>query len=299
MKKRNKIEFYKKPRNLYDILQFTPSYPLEEFHIFRFEDLKETKNYMPPYRRGFFQFTYIKDFGNSKLSIDSLSSQNINTALYFVGPNRILSWVRDKTVKGYLIHVKSSFFGLSDHNLEERFSFFAPSANHVLEINRKRIAIEFQNSFQELLSIQNNDKLLHKKELLHHLLMVFLYKSEQLYQETFGLENKSSYSISKKFKRLVEQYYLGLKSIDEYAELMSLTSNYLSQVVKSETGQSPKTIIDQRVVLEGKNMLIHTDFTINEIAFHLGFKEGTHFSRFFKRMEILSPLEFRKKNAKI
>lgn len=252
---------------------------------------------MPPYRRGFFQFAFIQDFGSSKLSIDTASRKEIHSALYFVSPNRILSWVRDKKMKGYLIHVNSSFFGLSDQELEDKFSFFAPSANHILEINEKEALSTLQSSLNELLSIQNDNNISYKEELLYHLLMAFLYKSEQLFSKTFGDSKKKVENISTKFNRLVEQYYLGLKSLDEYAQLLNISGNYLSQVVKQETGQTPKDIINKRVLLESQNMLIHTDFTIKEIAFHLGFKESTHFSRFLKQIALESPLSYRKRHT--
>jgi len=102
-----------------------PRIPVEEdFHIFRFRDLKEAKNYMPPYRRGFHQITLIQDFGDSTMSISTRNYKDLRDAIYFVCPEQVLSWVRDQSVKGFLIYFKSDFLEYSNEQLNQIFTFF-------------------------------------------------------------------------------------------------------------------------------------------------------------------------------
>ena len=57
---------------------------------------------------------------------------------------------------------------------------------------------------------------------------------------------------------------------------------------------SAKELIDERVVLEAKRMLVHTSNSIKEIGFDLGFDEPTNFIKYFRKHEEKTPIEFRK-----
>jgi AraC-like DNA-binding protein len=81
--------------------------------------------------------------------------------------------------------------------------------------------------------------------------------------------------------------------VADYARAQHLSSNYLNEVIKSETGSSAKDWIQQRLLLEAKRLAQYSDLPAKEIAFSLGYEDVAHFSKFFKNLEGHSFSEFK------
>lgn len=90
-------------------------------------------------------------------------------------------------------------------------------------------------------------------------------------------------------------YMGGLPSVKYFAERCCLSPNYFGDLVKAQTGKSPKDYIQAKVIDVAKEQLKGTDLTITEIAYSLGFEYTQHFSRYFKKIVGLSPKEYRDK----
>jgi len=96
-----------------------------------------------------------------------------------------------------------------------------------------------------------------------------------------------------RFKELVEQHFADWKRIGAYAAEMGCTERSLTRAVLDAEGISAKEYVSRRLSLEAKRLLIHTDWPAAVIADRLGFKEATHFSKFFRRMAGCTPQRFR------
>lgn len=84
--------------------------------------------------------------------------------------------------------------------------------------------------------------------------------------------------------------------INFYSECLNVSSRYLAQVTHRITHQSPKQILDQKVIDALKRELLTTTRNIQEIAWDFGFSSQQHFTKFFKKQTGLTPTEFRKSN---
>lgn len=96
-----------------------------------------------------------------------------------------------------------------------------------------------------------------------------------------------------KYKRLINSNFTKERQVQSYASQLGISPNYLNVLVKKYFGKSALEMINDRVVLEVKRLLSHTDYDISEIAYILGFNELSYFSRFFKRNTGMTPIEFR------
>lgn len=96
------------------------------------------------------------------------------------------------------------------------------------------------------------------------------------------------------FKRTVESKFTETHKVSDYAGSLSITPKHLNEVVKSTIGITAKEYIIDRLIIEAKRMLIHSDSSVKQIALHLGFTEPLHFNSFFKKRVNQTPLEFRK-----
>ncbi|WP_323519320.1 helix-turn-helix transcriptional regulator [Mucilaginibacter sp. 10I4] len=103
-------------------------------------------------------------------------------------------------------------------------------------------------------------------------------------------------NVTKAFKDLLEQNYTTIKRPADYAEKLNISTPYLNECVKNTTGHSVSHQIQQRVILEAKRLLYHSDKTVKEIAGALGYDDYPYFSRLFTKITGMSALTFRNKN---
>lgn len=99
------------------------------------------------------------------------------------------------------------------------------------------------------------------------------------------------------FKALVEQHFVDWKCVATYANEMGCTERSLTRAALDAEGISAKEYILRRIGLEAKRLMVHTDWPVGVIADHLGFKEATHFSKFFRRIAGCAPQQFRSANG--
>lgn len=85
-----------------------------------------------------------------------------------------------------------------------------------------------------------------------------------------------------KFILLVAKYHTSERSVNFYANKLCISSKYLAKVVKSVSGKTASYWIDSYVILEAKNMLRYSDYTIKDIVYHLNFTNQSVFYKFFK-----------------
>ncbi|MEM6726816.1 MAG: AraC family transcriptional regulator, partial [Bacteroidota bacterium] len=96
------------------------------------------------------------------------------------------------------------------------------------------------------------------------------------------------------FKDLLEQQYRNWHKVGNYAKEIVVTPKHLSSTIKQLTGKTAKEWIQERLTLEAKRLLLHTDLSVKEIAYELGFEEPIYLSAFFKKQAGVSPSAFRK-----
>lgn len=105
-----------------------------------------------------------------------------------------------------------------------------------------------------------------------------------------------SYRVRELFNRfmmLLERDYKISRDVNYYAEKMNISSKYLTNIVSLVTGHTPKTIIDQYVILQLKMHLKRTTQSIKEMAWEFHFADVSFFCRYFKKHTGLTPQQIR------
>jgi AraC family transcriptional activator of pobA len=90
------------------------------------------------------------------------------------------------------------------------------------------------------------------------------------------------------------QHALRLKKASDYARSLSVHVNHLNHAVRGVTGKSTTTHISERIIAEAHALLRHTDLSIADIAYSLGFDYPNYFNNFFKKSTGRTPLSIRK-----
>ena len=163
-----------------------------------------------------------------------------------------------------------------------------------LEGNMRKVAVSFYTMFEYV----NND--LHTDAKTDLITSLFTFFMRIIYENTKHVlpAEKPINSIAKnslisRFGKLLRVHIREDHRVSYYADQLFVTPKYLTQVVKSTIGITPKDIIDRMLALESLQLLKHTNHTIQQISGQLGFPDQSYFGRFFKRMFAISPIQFR------
>lgn len=150
----------------------------------------------------------------------------------------------------------------------------------------------FWRMFQ--IEMQSKDDL--QLEMLQMMLKRFLILCTRIYKSQINLSKLEVKEVDlvREYHYLVEQYFKTKHSVQEYAYLLNKSVKTLANIFSQVSEKRPLQIIHERKILEAKRMLRYTDKPVKEIAYELGFEDIQSFSRFFKKMEKISPSEFKK-----
>lgn len=122
-------------------------------------------------------------------------------------------------------------------------------------------------------------------------LKVFLLKLIQLKEHHFTLQDINEKRVYE-FMLLLENNYQEKRNAEFYAGELGISAKRLNQILKDKLDKTGVQIIHDRLILEAKRQIIHSENTIKEIAYNLGFKDHSYFSRFFKIHTEQTPQEF-------
>lgn len=137
-----------------------------------------------------------------------------------------------------------------------------------------------------------------REEILFNALKTLIILSERIKrtQATADIKQGNNATIVYEFKNLLEENFNNRRLVSFYADNLNITPRKLNKVVSEFYGKSAKQIIEERVLLEIKRLIIHTEKNIKEIGHYLGFNDPTNFNKFFKRYTKTTPADFRTSN---
>ncbi len=201
---------------------------------------------------------------------------------------------------GWILAIHPDFlFGTSLAKSIKKYRFFNYSVREALFLSEKEentinvILQSIKTEYQANLDQFSQQIIISQLELL-------LNYSERFYQRQFLTRKISNHQILDKLERLLEDYFKGeevadngLPSVQEIAQSLNLTPDYLSSMLKSLTGQTTQQHIHNKLIEKAKVKLSTTKLSVSEIAYDLGFEHPQSFSKLFKSKTNQTPLEFR------
>lgn len=144
----------------------------------------------------------------------------------------------------------------------------------------------------------SNDR--HSNTIIASAIELFLNYCTRFYDRQFITRKKANKDILTHFGEQLDQYFtsdppqrLGTPTVAWCADQLHLSPNYFGDLIKKETGRSAQEYVQQKTMEVAKEMLTQTGKSISEIAYCLGYQYPQYFSRAFKRMEGVTPNEYR------
>jgi len=179
------------------------------------------------------------------------------------------------------------------------FLFFGSSQPQIVKLYEKELKYfsTMLYMFEEEFTIKDQVQ----GEMLRSLLKRLLIISTRMIKEDLPKPIISNPRLDtiRKFNLLVEQHYREKHKVGDYASLLFKSPKTLSNLFNKYNNKTPLMVINERIMLEARRLLLYSDKTSEEISRELGYKESGHFSKFFKRNEGLSPKEFKKTKLKV
>lgn len=280
------------------ISEFNNELKLQGFKAFQIEDdSSETRTYS---RKEFYKICLTT--GKSKIHYSDKTFEQEGTILFFGNPHIPYSWETiSTTYAGYTILFSADFFKNSERSESlQQSSFFKIGGTPVLKITDEQR--DFLNAiFRKMITEQESDYV-YKDELIRNYISLIIHESLKMEpSENYENSKNASSRLTSVFLELLERQFpiettqnpLQLKTAQHYARHLNVHINYLNRAVKEVTGKSTTSHITERIITEAKALLQHTDWSISEIAYSLGFEYPTYFNNFFKKQTGTNPKSFR------
>lgn len=181
----------------------------------------------------------------------------------------------------------------------KKYTFFSYEVNEALHLSEeeRRIVLQcFQNIGEELRHAMDNNS----KDLIVSNLELFLNYSKRFYERQFVTRSHVNSDTLTRFERILNDYFhsdlpreKGIPTVKFCADKMNLSVNYLSDLLRKDTGKSTLEHIQLRLVETAKEKLLDKHKTVAEVAYELGFEYSQYFSRLFKKRAGMTPNEYR------
>jgi len=222
--------------------------------------------------------------------------------MYFIAPNQVLQFedVLLNGVKGSVLVFHPDF--LQGYPLASKikdygyFSYNSTEALHLSEKEEKSVMDIIENVSCEIDA--NMDAF--TQDLLVSNIDLLLKYCDRFYNRQFLTRKKANTDLLTRLEALLDDYFKngqllerGIPTVQYVAGELHLSPNYLSDMLRVQTGQTTQQHIQNRVIEKAKELLSTTSLSVSEIAWHLGFEHPQSFHRLFKNRTSVSPLEFR------
>lgn len=218
----------------------------------------------------------------------------------FVAPGQILKMQEEEAdYSGMSLNIHPDF--MRPYSLNEnikKYGFFSYSAAEALYLSEKEketILAVFDNIQDELNQRIDNfsqDVIISQLELL-------LNYSNRFYNRQFITRKAINNDVLSKLEKLLEDYFTtekplenGLPTVQFVADELQLSSRYLSDLLRSISGQNTQQFIHDKLIEKAKEYIAKGTLSISEIAYKLGFEHPQSFNKLFKKKTNVSPVAF-------
>lgn len=268
----------------------TPDIPLknkiEKEALFKISRMKERiKPTKPHGHENYYEFIFLSE-GAGYHYIDFEKYEVVPGSLFFMYPGQIHHWEFTEVPKGFVLICRREFMMNPTMDIVDltggNISNFFP-----LPEKDQEIGDLFQKIEQEYQEEQEGSE-----QFIITYIKLLLLKIKRLSQRPLPLPD-GHHVLVIQFKKLLDAQFSSKRLVKEYADLLHFSPKHLNETCKRFTGSTASKIIQDRVILEAKRMLLYTEKSIAEIAFSLSFADPSHFGKFYKTITGTTPQSYR------
>jgi AraC-like DNA-binding protein len=248
-----------------------------------------------PHRLDFHQIVLVTQ-GTGRFSVDSTRFECRPGCLLWIRPNQVIQTLPGPDLDADVIMFTEAF--------PLRMNAHMEMLDDVLRPSHWRLSERELAEFRQVLDIlgdefRRSDRAL-GEDVLKHLLAVLLLHIDDMCrthhedQSAHADLNDENGALFLRFRRELDSSFRSTRRVEDYAVTLDCTARTLARACRAVAGTSTKDLIDARVALEARRLLVHSDLPIGAIARQLGFSEVTNFTKFFIRRVNMTPGAFRR-----
>jgi len=253
---------------------------------------KRKADFLVPHRKDYYMFVLVQH-GSSRHWIDTTPYTLKANTFYISSPWQVQVKEQTEPLIGIVLSFSEEFLNMDESNTLQQLPVIKnPSNAHEFSLQPSDYLF-IEDMLQKMwLEYQAKNEWRYTM-LLSYLRILSIYTS-RLYTEQLSKEaGTKDRVLLQRFKQLINDRFTELHQVADYAELLNITAGHLNEVIKQQSGKTAMEHIHERIVLEAKRQLLHTEFSAKEIAYDLGFEDAAYFNRFFKRLTEQTPAAFR------
>ncbi|WES98182.1 helix-turn-helix domain-containing protein [Chryseobacterium arthrosphaerae] len=273
---------------------FEKVHPLrKEIATLSVHDFFEKTGSQKHYRNRFYSL-FIFTKGAGSVAIDDTELKIVNNILLFINYNQIYRLHDIAYEEGFVLMFTKTFY---NHIYTGNKLIKSDTAlNDVVPLIKMKS--EFQKDiFKSFNSIKKEylKNTLYTREILclqlKELMLRYIRASKSNSEIKASTHHKKDFV--DQFCELVNQNFKENKTTASYAKILNLSPNYLNALVRENLGMNAGQFIKNRVILEAERLLLHTSMSVTEISYELGFVDNSHFGKYFKSANGVSPNSYR------
>jgi len=227
-------------------------------------------------------------------------------AMAFIAPGQVIrpeNHEDNSDISGWMLFFHPDL--LRQSNLSDKmddYNFFSYNLNEALHLSRKekKSVTDLVNKIEEEYN-QNIDK--HSQLVIISTIELLLNYATRYYDRQFITRTNNNKKYINRFETVLKNYYksnkhieIGIPTVAYCGESLNMSSKYLSDLLRKETGRNTQDHIHEFIIEKAKNKLLNSTISVSEIAYNLGFEYPQYFSKLFKKTTDFSPSEYRNLN---
>lgn len=264
------------------------------------KDIPESLPFTPlptdtPHRHTYYEILFIEE-GQGFHEIDFYSYPVQGSGLHFLTPGQVHLLTFSTACQGFIVAFSEdyySFYNPAAPSLSQ-FPFFQPGRRQPVIALSSIERHYFHNMMENMVADHLGDE--PDQALIGKYLGLLLQKSNGLFNHEKNAADVSSLSVPElvgRFQELVEKNFREMHEVQQYAVELAVSPDYLSKIVKKYLGTPSQEYILDKLLLEAKRLLVFTNLSSKEIAYHIHIDDPSYFGRIFKRKTGLTPSEYR------
>jgi len=280
-----------------------PSYSLQElsqmgnamFEIIELTGQASNKRsmFLTPHRKDFYTMIFVKKGGTNHW-VDFTKYTIKPDTFYFSVPHQVMLKEKSEPIQGIVSTFTEEFLQLEENKLLSELPVIKnPENKHELILAPDDVI--FINDIMQKMIYEFKSQFDWQNSMLQSYLRVLLIYVSRLYTEQFQTSNgaSSEKQLLRRFRDILEKEFYSVHQAADYADKLHITAGHLSDIIKRQSGKTVTEHIHERIALEAKRHLLHTDDSVKQIAYRLGFEDAAYFNRFFKRLTNTTPASYR------
>lgn len=236
-----------------------------------------------------FQLLYLQQ-GEAVAEVEQSVQRLKAPSLQVIPPLCVHGFRFTPEAQGYVLTLATPLLTPLEAHLGYSLSHQTPTSYHPTVEDRLQLDLLFATLCSEYKNTHFAREL--QLQALVTQLLVWWVRQAQRQQEALQPQARNSRYL-RHFMQLVEQEYRTHPRVEDLAHRIGISAAHLNSLCRTLAGQTALHILHQRLLLEAKRYLLHTQINVSDLADELGFNDAAYFARFFRRLAGTSPSDFR------